>query len=105
MLIVRTEYCREETTFSPVGFRTQSEVESSGYVPVAAVPPQVLENGLSVWLFETTRANVRPQQTWLSELRAGCASCLAPEEFHTGRAYFIGENPAHGQGICRHYEE
>lgn len=106
MKIVRTEYHRHGTTFFPVAFLTQAEIESVGYVPVPSEEPHLSSDGLEIWLFETTHESMRPRQVWLSELRAGCSSCLAPAEYHTGKAHRIGQNGEKpGQGICETFRE
>jgi hypothetical protein len=106
MKIVRTEYCRHGDTFVPVAFLAQTEIENAGYVPVLSEEPRLGPDGLKIWLFETTHESTRPRHAWLSELRAGCSSCLAPAEYHTGKAHAIGQNrESEGQAICARFRE
>ena len=66
----------------------------------------LLTSGLKVFRYATERVGVWPQQTWFSELRAGCEDCFAPREFHTGEAHFIGANgDCRGCAICREFRE
>lgn len=102
MKIVRTEYRRQGEGFSPVRFATRVEIEEAGYYPVAAQEPVTLPHRERIWLFETASGNNGLRRTWFGELRAGCSSCLAPEEYHTGSSHIIGAT-LHEQGhvVCR----
>ncbi|MHB0970718.1 MAG: hypothetical protein ACYC7A_19375 [Thermoanaerobaculia bacterium] len=103
MKIVRVEYEQERDCFTPVDVFTHTEVEALGYIPIAAVKPHLLTNGLEIWLFEASTDDMPRRTKWLSELRAGCAFCLAPVEFHTGEPHFLGQDEVSGHAVCREF--